>query len=76
MTSGNDKVARGGSALLWLSSAGLVIMTALLCWQVFARYVLDASPAWTEQAVLILMVWIVFLGSAQGIRDGFHIRIA
>lgn len=67
---------RFSSALIWLSSTGLTVMTTILCWQVFARYVLNASPAWTEQAALILMVWIVFLGSAAGIWDGFHIRIA
>jgi len=68
--------SRSSGTLVWLSSTGLVVMTAILCWQVFARYVLGASQSWTEQAALILMVWIVFLGSAAGIRDGFHIRIA
>lgn len=60
---------------LAVASIGLVAMTAILCWQVFARYVLDASPAWSEQASLVLMMWFVFLGAASGVWEGRHIRI-
>jgi TRAP-type C4-dicarboxylate transport system permease small subunit len=42
---------------------------------VFARYVLNESPAWAEQAALLLMIWYVMLAAAAGVREGFHIRI-
>ena len=58
----------------WFASAGLLLMTAIIAWQVFARYVLNASPAWAEQAALLLMIWYVMLAAAAGIREGF-IRI-
>jgi len=60
---------------LWFSGAGLLAMTAIIFWQVIARYVLNASPAWSEQTALILMVWMVFFAGAAGVREGFHIRI-
>jgi len=61
--------------LLWFSAAGLVLMTAIVGWQVFGRYVLNASPSWSEQAALTLMIWFVSLAAAAGVREGFHIRI-
>jgi len=60
----------------WFAGAGLLLMTAIIAWQVFARYVLNTSPAWGEQAALLLMIWYVFLAAAAGVREGFHIRIA
>lgn len=60
----------------WFAGAGLIVMTAIIAWQVFARYVLNASPAWAEQAALLLMIWYVMFAAAAGVREGFHIRIA
>lgn len=60
----------------WFAGAGLLIMTVIISWQVFARYVLNASPAWAEQASLLLMIWYVMFAAAAGVREGFHIRIA
>ncbi|MBL1435708.1 MAG: TRAP transporter small permease [Rhodobacteraceae bacterium] len=58
---------------LWLSGIGLVLMTALISWQVFGRFVLNDSPSWTEPLAVILMGWFVFLGAAVGIREGYHL---
>ncbi|WP_338447111.1 TRAP transporter small permease [Pelagerythrobacter marensis] len=62
--------------LIGFGAAGLIAMTAIIAWQVFGRFVLDASPSWTEQASLILMIWYVMFASAAGVYEGFHIRIA
>lgn len=61
--------------LLRIAAAGLVLMTVIIGWQVFARYVLNASPSWSEQASLFLMIWYVSFAAAAGVREGFHIRI-
>jgi len=60
----------------WFAGVGLILMTTIIAAQVFARYVLNDSPAWAEQAALLLMIWYVFLAAAAGVREGFHIRIA
>lgn len=60
---------------LYASALGLVGMTAIIGWQVFARYVLSASPSWTEQAALYLMLWFILFAAAAGVREGFHIRL-
>jgi len=58
-----------------IGAIGLLIMTAIVSWQVFGRYVLQQSPDWSEQAALILMIWYVLFAAAAGVREGFHIRI-
>lgn len=58
---------------LWFAGAGLVLMTVLVAWQVFGRYVLNQTPTWTEPAVLLLMSWFILLGSAAGVRSGDHL---
>lgn len=68
----NDRVA---GALLWISGIGLITMTLIVGWQVFARYILNASPSWSEQATLLLMIWYALLAAAAGFQQGFHIRI-
>ncbi|MEL6209628.1 MAG: TRAP transporter small permease, partial [Pseudomonadota bacterium] len=60
----------------WIAGAGLLLMTGIVALQVFARYVLNASPPWAEQAALLLMIWYVFIAAAAGVREGFHIRIS
>lgn len=75
-----ETVARALSAasraLMLAGAAGLVVMTLIIGWQVFGRYVLNDSPSWSEQASLVLMIWYVSFAAAAGVRLGFHIRIS
>lgn len=58
---------------LWISGTGLVLMTVVIFWQVFSRYVLNDSPSWTESFSVLLMGWFIFLGAAVGIRERTHL---
>ena len=60
---------------LMISAAGLVLMTLIIGWQVFARYVLNASPAWSETAALLLMLYYIMLVAAVGVYEGFHLGL-
>lgn len=60
-------------ASLYVAGLFLVIMTLFVGWQVFTRYVLNWSNAWTEPAAIMLMSWFIFLGSAVGIRENYHL---
>jgi len=66
---------RSSQLLLILSASALLLMTFMIGWQVFGRFVLGSSPSWSEQASLTLMIWFVFLAGAAGVREKFHIRI-
>jgi TRAP-type C4-dicarboxylate transport system permease small subunit len=57
---------------LWLAGVGLVTMTAIVAYQVFMRFVINASPAWTEAGSIMIMTWFIFLGAAVGVRENFH----
>lgn len=59
---------------LWTATAGLVLMTVVIAWQVFARKALNDSPAWSESLSLLLMLYFVLLAAAAGVRSGFHLR--
>ena len=65
MPSGSDRIDRAAARLArfvaTLSAAGLVVMTAVTAWQVFARYVLNDSPPWSEAAALVIMAYFVLL---------------
>ncbi|MEX2126351.1 MAG: TRAP transporter small permease [Woeseia sp.] len=77
MSNGESGVSAGISrSTRWFASAGLLLMTLIMTWQVFARYVLNDSPSWAEQAALLLMIWYVMFAAAAGVREGFHIRIS
>lgn len=65
--------ARLNTGALWLTGAGLVLMTAFVAWQVFCRYVLNDSPSWTEPGSVMLMSWFIFLGAAVGVRENTHL---
>lgn len=57
---------------LVLAGMGLLVMTAIVAWTVFGRYVLNATPTWGEPASLFLMLWFILLGGAVGVREMDH----
>ena len=59
--------------VLKLSATGLAIMTLIIAWQVFARYVLNDSLIWSEALALVLMFYFVLLAAAVGVHEGFHL---
>ncbi len=77
MLSGKQRVDRATGMLanfvLSAAAAGLAVMTLVISWQVFARYVLNDSPLWSEAAALIVMVYFVLLAAAVGVYEKFHL---
>lgn len=72
LNSGLPLLSRINTAALWLAGIGLVLMTVIVAWQVFCRYVLNDSPSWTEPGAVMLMSWFIFLGAAVGVRENNH----
>lgn len=66
-------LSRLSTIALWAAGTGLVAMTLIVGWQVFTRYVLNWSNAWTEPAAILLMSWFILLGAAVGIRENYHL---
>lgn len=59
-------------AAMAVAGVALVGMVAAQAWQVFARYVLNDSPGWTEPVALLLMSVAVMLGAAIAVRRESH----
>ncbi|WP_044561756.1 TRAP transporter small permease [Azospirillum sp. B4] len=57
-----------------LAAVGMVGMSLAEGWQVFARYVLNDSPGWTEPLTLLLMTTTAMMGAAVATRREMHFR--
>lgn len=62
-------------ACLYLAGIGVVLMTVIIGWQVFGRYVLNDTPSWSEPLSLQLMSWFILLGAAVGVRESVHLGL-
>ena len=51
------------------------VLSLIVCWQVFARYVLQKSPVWVEEFSVTALMWIGLLGAAAAVWTGDHMRL-
>lgn len=58
-----------------ITGVSLVVLTVMFGWLVFGRYVLNATPTWVEQASLLLVMTIAFLGAAVGVHENTHLSV-
>jgi len=70
LTRVNAAVAKAG---MMLSVGGLLVIVAIVFYQVLGRYVLNSSPTWTESFALVLVLYVTLIGAAVGVRDAGHI---
>jgi TRAP-type C4-dicarboxylate transport system permease small subunit len=57
---------------LLVAALSLVGITAVQSWQVFARYVLNDSPSWTETFAILLMNTAMMFGAAFSVQREMH----
>ena len=58
-----------------LAGASLIAMTALTCWQVFTRYVLNNPSTWSEELVGYLFAWASLFGASLITGERGHMNI-
>ena len=59
-------------AVIGIAGVALVAMAGIQAWQVFARYVLNDPPSWTEPLALLCMSTTMMFGAAAGVHAGRH----
>ena len=59
-------------AALAVAGAAIVVMTVVVAWGVFGRFVLNDTPPWAEASALLLLGWVILGAAAAGVREGFH----
>lgn len=52
-----------------IAVVALIVMTVIIGWQVFGRFVLNDTPKWTEQLAGVLMVYLTMFGAAACLSD-------
>lgn len=72
MNSLNAILGRVAKLAVGVAATAIVTMAAVEVWQVFARYVMNDSPSWTEPVALLLMSTAMMFGAAAGVRSNRH----
>jgi TRAP-type C4-dicarboxylate transport system permease small subunit len=62
-------------ACIAVSAASLVVITLIIPYGVFMRYVLNAPASWPEPAAVLLMIVFSFIGGAAVYRASVHIAV-
>jgi len=62
-------------ASIWIAGAAILVMSFIIPWGVFSRYVLGAGSQWPEPIAILLMMVFTFIGAAAGYRAGAHIAV-
>ncbi|MBU3176037.1 TRAP transporter small permease [Clostridium estertheticum] len=63
-------------AIEYICMATLVILVCIVFYQVFTRYILGFTPRWSEETAVILMIWLGFITTAIGVKEGTHLSIS
>ena len=53
----------------------LVVITIIIPWGVFTRYVLNYGSSWPEPLAVLLMIWFSFTAAALCYRERLHISV-
>lgn len=57
-------------ALFWVRSVALVVTVLFVLYEIYERYVANASVAWSENLLALLFTWVIFLSIPETIwRD-------
>ena len=54
----------------------LVLISAIIPWAVFTRYVLNSAASWPEPLAVLLTIVLTFIGAAAGYRLNLHMNIS
>ena len=63
-------------ACLVIAGACLVVITLIIPYGVFTRYVLNSASSWPEPMAVLLMIWFSFLSASLVYRENLHIGVA
>ena len=62
-------------ACMFLAGVALVVITLIIPWGVFTRYVLNSASSWPEPMAILLMIVLSFLSAVVCYRDHLHIAV-
>lgn len=60
---------------IWVAGAAIFLMSLIIPWGVFTRYVLGTGSQWPEPIAILLMMVFTFIGGAAAYRANAHIAV-
>lgn len=60
---------------IWSAGIAIFLMSVIIPWGVFTRYVLGTGSQWPEPIAILLMMVFTFIGAAAAYRAGAHIAV-
>lgn len=58
-----------------VAAIAVVVITVIIPWGVFTRYVLNSASSWPEPLAILLMIWLSFLSAVVCYREHLHIAV-
>jgi TRAP-type C4-dicarboxylate transport system permease small subunit len=58
-----------------VAGIALVLISAIIPWAVFTRYVLNSAASWPETTAVLLVIVLTFFGAAACYRLGIHMSV-
>jgi TRAP-type C4-dicarboxylate transport system permease small subunit len=63
-------------ACVVVAGVALVLISAVIPWAVFTRYVLNSAASWPEPAAVLLTIVLTFIGAAACYRLRLHMNVS
>jgi TRAP-type C4-dicarboxylate transport system permease small subunit len=60
---------------VFLSGLSLVLISAIIPWSVYTRYIVNRAASWPEPMAVLLTIVLTFFGAAACYRVGMHMRV-
>jgi TRAP-type C4-dicarboxylate transport system permease small subunit len=61
---------------VWIAGTALVLISAVIPWAVFTRYVLNSASSWPERTAVLLTIVLTFIGTAACYRAQLHMNVS
>src|SRR5881275_2932150 len=62
-------------ACVIIAGSALVLISLVVPWGVYTRYVLGSAASWPEPMAILLSIVLTFFGAAACYRSGTHMRV-
>src|SRR6266480_7625295 len=63
-------------ACVVIAGVALVLISAVIPWAVWTRYVMNSASSWPEPTAVLLTIWLTFFGAAACYRLGLHMNVS
>jgi TRAP-type C4-dicarboxylate transport system permease small subunit len=63
-------------ACVGVAGAALVLISAVIPWGVYTRYVVNRAASWPEPMAVLLTIVLTFIGAAACYRSGNHMSVS